>query len=143
MNLRISVIILAASLFMAIWNADQRAIQKQVVAARNRSHSLKVASTSGVLTETARPLITARSTTPVPEEQAPLPASSAVIPLPANLAAGTWTAVSDNGQRTVITVHQAPAAGQSEEHFCIVNGEAGRRWCFVRSSVKIDNGQNH
>jgi hypothetical protein len=142
MNLRISVIVLAASLFMAIWNADQRAIQKQVVAARNRNHSLKVASAADVLTETARPLITAQPAAPAPEEQTPLPAAGTVIPLPANLAAGTWTAVSDNGQRTVITVHQAPAAGQTEEHFCIVNGEQGRRWCFVRSTAETDNGQN-
>ncbi|MGV2335586.1 MAG UNVERIFIED_CONTAM: hypothetical protein LVR18_16235 [Planctomycetaceae bacterium] len=35
MNLRLSIIILVAGLFMAIWDADQRAIQTHALAVRN------------------------------------------------------------------------------------------------------------
>jgi hypothetical protein len=54
------------------------------------------------------------------------------IPLPANLAAGTWTGLSDDGRRTVITVHESPIS--PEKHFCIIHSATGRRWCFVRSA---------
>jgi hypothetical protein len=142
MNLRLSIVILAAGLFMAIWNADQRAIQKQAVAARARYGTPAIAAgkpgtNSSILTPALLPGTSATSaaTTVVASatEGTPLPPVETVIPLPTNLAAGTWTAVSEDGNRTVITVHQTPAAANTEHHFCIVTSDHGRRWCFVRT----------
>lgn len=145
MNLRLSIVILAASLFMAIWNADQRAIQKHAVAARGRQSAAAVAAanpgvSSAILTPVLLPNAVPPSVNatshPATPEGTPLPPVDSVIPLPTGLAAGTWTAVSEDGSRTVITVHQTPATGNAEQHFCIVTGEHGRRWCFVRTSTE-------
>ncbi|MFM7059233.1 MAG: hypothetical protein ACKO2P_20155 [Planctomycetota bacterium] len=135
MNLRLSVIILAASLFMAIWDADQRAIQQHVLASRNATGKpLAAAVSSAAVTQS--PLLRKAPVVPasIPSEGVPLPPVDEAIPLPANLAAGTWTGVSDDGRRTRITVHESPAA--AEEHFCIINSPAGRRWCFVRITAQ-------
>lgn len=133
MNLRLSVIVLSASLFMAIWDADQRAIQQNVLASRNAAGKplAAVVSTAHVA-QTSGPVAAPFVPTSIPTDGIPLPPVEESIPLPANLAAGTWTGLSDDGRRTVITVHETPAA--AEQHFCIINSPSGRRWCFVRST---------
>jgi hypothetical protein len=135
MNLRLSVIILAASLFMAIWDADQRAIQRHVLASRSTTSKPLAATVSpAAVARTPRPLKTPVVPASIPSQGMPLPPVEEPIPLPANLAAGLWTGVSDDGRRTLITVHESPAA--AEEHFCIVQSPAGQRWCFVRSAAE-------
>ncbi|MFM8475773.1 MAG: hypothetical protein ACKOEO_08240 [Planctomycetaceae bacterium] len=133
MNLRLSVIVLSASLFMAIWDADQRAIQQNVLASRNAAGKpLAAAVSTAKVAQTAGPVAAPIVRTSIPAEGLALPPVEESIPLPANLAAGTWTGLSDDGRRTVITVHETPAA--AENHFCIIHSVSGRRWCFVRST---------
>jgi hypothetical protein len=133
MNLRLSIIILAAGLFMAIWDADQRAIHNRVLASRNTSGKTSAAAVSSVVLSSKSQAVTAPVIpASVPAEGILLPPVEEAIPLPANLATGTWTGLSDDGRRSVITVHEAPA--EAEKHFCIVHSATGRRWCFVRSA---------
>lgn len=133
MNLRLSVIVLSASLFMAIWDADQRAIQQNVLASRNAAGKpLAAAVSSASVAQTAGPVAAPIVPTSIPAEGLTLPPVEESIPLPANLAAGTWTGLSDDGRRTVITVHETPAA--AEQHFCIIHSASGSRWCFVRGT---------
>lgn len=133
MNLRLSVIVLSASLFMAIWDADQRAIQQNVLASRNAAGKpLAAAVSHASVGQTAGPVAAPIVPTSIPADGLLLPPVEESIPLPANLAAGTWTGLSDDGRRTVITVHETPVA--AENHFCIIHSASGRRWCFVRST---------
>ena len=133
MNLRLSVIVLSASLFMAIWDADQRAIQQNVLASRNAAGKpLAAAVSAAKVAQTAGPVKAPIVPASIPSEGLALPPVEESIPLPANLAAGTWTGLSEDGRRTVITVHETPAA--AENHFCIIHSASGRRWCFVRST---------
>lgn len=133
MNLRLSIIILVAGLFMAIWDADQRAIQTHALAVRNARSKTPLAAvnsaTNSVKTQSAQATVIPAS---IPAEGTLLPPVDEAIPLPANLAAGTWTGLSDDGRRTVITVHESPIS--PEKHFCIIHSASGRRWCFVRSA---------
>ena len=133
MNLRLSIIILVAGLFMAIWDADQRAIQTHALAVRNARNRTPLAAVNSaahsVKTHSAEATVIPAS---IPAEGTLLPPVEEAIPLPTNLAAGTWTGLSDDGRRTVITVHESPTS--AEKHFCIVNSATGRRWCFVRSA---------
>jgi len=133
MNLRLSVIVLSASLFMAIWDADQRAIQQNVLASRNAAGKHLVAAVSTASgAQTAVPVAAPIVPSSLQADGVVLPPVDEAIPLPANLAAGTWTGVSDDGRRTVITVHESPVV--AEHHFCIIHSDSGRRWCFVRST---------
>lgn len=132
MNLRLSVVILAATLFMAIWDADQRAIQQHVLASRSAAGKPLAAVSNANTAQQSQPISVPIVPASIPAEGTPLPPVEEAIPLPANLAAGTWTALSDDGRRTLITVHETPAA--AEHHFCITHSPSGHRWCFVRST---------
>jgi len=133
MNLRLSIIILAAGLFMAIWDADQRAIQTRVLASRNaRGNTAFAAVNSAANSGQAQSVPGSVIPASAPSEGTLLPPVEEAIPLPATLGAGTWTGLSDDGRRTVITVHESPVS--AEKHFCIIHSATGRRWCFVRSA---------
>ncbi len=138
MNVRVSVIILAAAIFMAVWDADQKAMENdRVQIARQR------ASQQALITEK-----TTLGSGKTPSDSAAAPISDATptaaaavsaagsgsdcIPLPARLAAGTWQVTNDQGQESRITIHSAPAASETEQSFCIITTENGRRWCFVK-----------
>jgi len=143
MNVRVSVIILAAAIFMAVWDADQKAIEKdRVQIARQRtsqqalivektasasetSHSDSVAASSR---ESTHAVTVAAAETPV----AAVNSGSDCIPLPSRLAAGTWQVTNDQGQESRITIHSSPVSTVTEQSFCIITSESGHRWCFVR-----------
>ena len=110
MNVRVSLIILAAAIFMAVWDADQKAMHRDSVA-----------------------LAKARAT-----QQAPVGATTSgtdvaadCMPVPARLAAGTWEVTSESGRQSRITIHTSQSE-QSEQSFCIITTDQGHRWCFVR-----------
>jgi len=63
-----------------------------------------------------------------------------LIPLPKNLASGTWQVMSESGEHFRMQIDQALIAGTSaenideplEESFCVTTTTDGVRWCFVR-----------
>jgi hypothetical protein len=73
----------------------------------------------------------------------PLESHGAPIPMPENLAAGTWRATSQLGQSVVIIVTrsatvEADATAENEtleRSFCIAAAPGGLRWCFVRVDI--------
>lgn len=132
MNVRVSAIILVAAIFMAVWDADQQGIAKD----RQRIARARAAA-SAVATTTTRPLTVAAAAADQTEKtQATVSTPASIspdqcIPLPARLVAGTWQVTDENGRQTRITIHAAPETS-TERSFCIVSGEHGQRWCFVR-----------
>lgn len=79
-----------------------------------------------------------------------LPVEGPTIPLPANLANGTWQVVDAAGRSFKITIDRTPlknadvkdgdakeadetVVAELEEHFCIRTSTDGERWCFIRS----------
>lgn len=72
-----------------------------------------------------------------------IPMEGPSIPLPANLANGTWQVVDADGNSFKITIDRSSPRGSSkkvaedaeafEENFCIRTTASGERWCFVRS----------
>jgi len=134
MNVRVSAIILVAAIFMAVWDADQQGIAKdRQRIARARAAASAVATT----TAATRPLTVAATAA---DRAAKIPntvstpasiSADQCIPLPARLAAGTWQVTDETGRQTRITIHAAPETS-TERSFCIVSGEHGQRWCFVR-----------
>lgn len=132
MNVRVSAIILVAAIFMAVWDADQQGIAKD----RQRIARARAAA-SAIATTAIRPLTVAATaadhaanspnTVSTPASISP----DQCIPLPARLAAGTWQVTDETGRQTRITIHAAPETS-TERSFCIVSGEHGQRWCFVR-----------
>ncbi len=74
-----------------------------------------------------------------------LPVEGPTIPLPANLANGTWQVVDAAGRSFKITIDRTPlknadakeadetVVAELEEHFCIRTSTTGERWCFIRS----------
>jgi hypothetical protein len=72
-----------------------------------------------------------------------IPMEGPSIPLPANLANGTWQVVDADGKSFKITIDRSSPRGSSkkvteeaeafEENFCIRTTALGERWCFVRS----------
>lgn len=71
-------------------------------------------------------------------------AAQQVIPVPGNLAAGTWQVMTESGQFFRIEVIPAlingettnPADETLEESFCVTTTADGIRWCFVRFRLK-------
>lgn len=73
------------------------------------------------------------------------PAEGRTIPLPENLASGTWQIVHASGRSIRITIERATEKDaerqiptertdeELEEHFCIRTSATGERWCFIRS----------
>lgn len=131
MNVRVSAIILVAAIFMAVWDADQKGIAKdrqRIAQARASAFAVASANVSQTARATAAmapPVHTSTTTLTVASE------SDQCIPLPSRLAVGTWQVVDDTGHRTEVTIHSQPQT-TAENNFCIVTGENGRRWCFVR-----------
>lgn len=143
MNVRVSVIILAAAIFMAVWDADQKAMEKdrvQIARQRASQQALIVEKTSSASETSHSDSVAAssrESTHSVTAAAAKTPVAAAnsgfdCIPLPARLAAGTWQVTNDQGQESRITIHSTPAANETEQSFCIITTENGRRWCFVK-----------
>lgn len=136
MNVRVSVIILAAAIFMAVWDADQKAMEKdRVQIARQRASQHALIADKSAPESDKSPSDSAAA--PI-SDATPTAAASAVgsgsdcIPLPARLAAGTWQVTNDQGKESRITIHSTPAANETEQSFCIITTENGRRWCFVK-----------
>ncbi|MEI7700909.1 MAG: hypothetical protein WCK86_14015 [Planctomycetia bacterium] len=143
MNVRVSVIILAAAIFMAVWDADQKAMEKdrvQIARQRASQQALIVEKTSSASETSHSDSVAAssrESTHAFTAAAAKTPVAAAYsgfdcIPLPARLAAGTWQVTNDQGQESRITIHSTPAANETEQSFCIITTENGRRWCFVK-----------
>jgi hypothetical protein len=73
----------------------------------------------------------------------PLESHGAPIPMPENLAAGTWRATSQLGQSVVIIVERSATVDADstathealERSFCIAATPGGLRWCFVRVDI--------
>ena len=138
MNVRVSAIILVAAIFMAVWDADQKGIAKdRLRIARARAAASTVAAADAAQTATTKATTVAAPTavTAAPVSTTPVPTVSSTpdqcIPLPSRLAAGTWQVVDETGRQTRVTIHSAPQTNP-ENNFCIVTGDSGRRWCFVR-----------
>ena len=136
MNVRVSAIILVAAIFMAVWDADQKGIAKdRQRIARARAAASSVASIDAATTPAATtPAATTPVVPPVKTTTTALTVNSEpdhCIPLPSRLAAGTWQVVDETGRQTRVTIHSEPRTS-SENSFCIVTGDRGRRWCFVR-----------
>jgi len=131
MNVRVSAIILVAAIFMAVWDADQKGIAKD----RQRIARARAAASSVASTDAGRtPVATTPVVPPVKTTTTALTVNSEpdhCIPLPSRLAAGTWQVVDETGRQTRVTIHSEPQT-TSENSFCIVTGDRGRRWCFVR-----------
>lgn len=80
-----------------------------------------------------------------PSEVKPIiPMEGPSIPLPANLANGTWQVVDADGNSFKITIDRSSPRESSkkvaehaeeafEQNFCIRTSTSGERWCFVRS----------
>ncbi len=96
--------------------------------------------TSPLLTEQTEPLATSAGMVALP-----LTAAGNCIPLPKNLASGTWQVMAQSGELFRITVDRNANTLSSdvlsrsvdlfEESFCITVTPEGDRWCFVRSFV--------
>ena len=96
--------------------------------------------TSPLLPEQAEPLATSAGMVALP-----LTAAGNCIPLPKNLASGTWQVMAQSGELFRITVDRnantlsGDVLSRSneliEESFCITVTPEGDRWCFVRSFV--------
>ncbi len=68
----------------------------------------------------------------------PLESTGPIIPLPKNLASGTWTVMNQSGDAFKVTIERtssAIAASQEtfEPNFCLRTTPDGDRWCFIRS----------
>ena len=66
------------------------------------------------------------------------------IPLPRNLASGTWQVIHSSGEFFKITIDRGRNSGVSggeddeellETSFCITTTPDGVRWCFIRSFI--------
>ncbi|MEN9557412.1 MAG: hypothetical protein RLZZ232_3698 [Planctomycetota bacterium] len=135
MNVRVSLIILAAAIFMAVWDADQKAMHRDSVAlakARATQQAL-VGATTAVSGEQAstKPEVPATAIPVVQTATSGTDVAADCIPVPARLAAGTWEVTSESGRQSRITIHTSQFE-QSEQNFCIITTEQGHRWCFVR-----------
>ena len=87
--------------------------------------------------------------TVAPEKEAivsviPVAAFAACIPLPKNLASGTWQVMTQSGEFYRITIERSSSNTSHEEEvseekleedFCITTTPEGVRWCFIRSFV--------
>ncbi len=87
--------------------------------------------------------------TVAPEKEAivsviPVAAFAACIPLPKNLASGTWQVMTQSGEFYRITIERSSSKTSHEEEvseekleedFCITTTPEGVRWCFIRSFV--------
>ena len=69
-------------------------------------------------------------------------AAEAFIPLPKNLAAGTWQVMTESGEFYRVTIDKSRAdsaamedraAVLEEESFSAITTDAGVRWCFIRA----------
>jgi hypothetical protein len=69
-------------------------------------------------------------------------AAEAFIPLPKNLAAGTWQVMTESGEFYRVTIDKSRAdsaamedraAVVEEESFSAITTDAGVRWCFIRA----------
>ncbi|MFM7164047.1 MAG: hypothetical protein ACKO3T_02290 [Planctomycetaceae bacterium] len=132
MNVRVSAIILVAAIFMAVWDADQQGIAKD----RQRIARARAAASALVATAaTPLPVVATAVRQHADNQQTASPSTDSspdqCVPLPSRLAAGTWQVVDETGRQTRITIHAEPQLS-AEHSFCIVSGEHGRRWCFVR-----------
>jgi len=133
MNVRVSAILLTAAIFMAVWDADQKGITKdRQRIARARAAAAEVASVAPQKSVgQAVPVVVSTAAAEVRGTDVRLSADERLIPLPSRLAAGVWLVVDETGVQRRITVHTGPETG-AEHNFCIVTGEQGQRWCFVR-----------
>jgi hypothetical protein len=134
MNVRVSVIILAAAIFMAVWDADQKAMEKDrgQIARQRASQKALIAQTT-IATPASSPSDSVAASSQESKNLVTAANSDTdCIPLPSRLAAGTWQVTNDQGQESRITIHSTPDSIAAEQSFCIITSEAGRRWCFVR-----------
>ena len=147
MNVRVSVIILAAAIFMAVWDADQKAMEKdRGQIARQRASQQALLAQKATVTPAASAAdsvvkadanATSATAANVATPVVAVSSGTDCIPLPARLAAGTWQVTNDQGQESRITIHSTPATGEIEQSFCIITTENGRRWCFVKTPESI------
>ncbi len=134
MNARVFLLILVTGLFMAAWNGDETAMQaaiarrserqaQAIAAAAMEEDNVHVADHAPV----KQPLQTVSVT--MNEAQADVTTTSAV-PLPREIAAGTYQAVDQTG--TSIRVDVDKSSDAPARDFYMVDAEDGNRWYLIR-----------
>jgi hypothetical protein len=138
MNARVFLVVLLTAIFMAVWDADQKAME---AALARKQHSRDLAVQVAVTRNQPRRDNAGIRPERIPAAEVKADPISPVIPLPRNLADGTWQAISESGAVYSITIDRAAAPGPAadiadvsfEESFAIFTPANGDRWCFVRS----------
>jgi hypothetical protein len=139
MNARVFLVVLLTATFMAVWDADQKAMNAALARKQQSSDRL-----NHVAVTRNQPRLDKVKN--LPDRRFAVGAkghdtSDCFIPVPRNLATGTWNAIAESGEIYTITIGRTSAAGFSsvaadeslEECFTLSNSACGDRWCFVRS----------
>ena len=134
MNARVLLLMLVTAVFMAAWDGDQDAMQAAVARRSQQNHQPVAASES---TESQRRSLTHELTRPVLQTVSTSLERSAVgtlnsedVPLPDEIASGTYQAVNQAGISVRLEVSK-PQHTQPRD-FYLVDAKNGERWYLIR-----------
>lgn len=149
MNARVFLLVLVTAGFMALWDADRPAETHIAVARSGNFPGIESTDPPSrqSLPKTALQLWKRPDSVNLLQNSAE---HSAMIPLPNNLQSGTWHAFNHDGDSLRITIERTgsqscaakpQAAGllpeKPWETFCVITGDAGVRWCFIKQPPGI------
>jgi hypothetical protein len=137
MNARVFLVVLLTAVFMAVWDADQKAMN----AALSKKQQSSVRPNQVVVIKQRSELRTIQPQSPqLPEAEVQADTIDTFIPLPRRLANGMWKAIAESGDTYCITIDRSGTGSSPviadespEDSFAIFTSASGDRWCFVRS----------
>jgi hypothetical protein len=153
MNVQVFTLLVVCSSFMLLWDGDARH-QQTVLAARKarqaQQHLVAQAPSSSEATVSRthqrtriaaglsrNDVATVRDTSSPCIGASPVAGkstssdSTAFIPVPECLSAGTWSACDQSGRVLQLTIQQAGASA-SQRRMVLQTAPDGRQWCFIR-----------